>query len=93
MKGKIVRIKEVIKEKDFTYESLGVAVGLTKTSIARIASGDQTPSFSTLKSMADALNVDIRDLFESTKKEENNSEPIYVYRDGKYVSVGTLSLG
>ena len=90
MRDKIVRIKEVIREQGFTYESLGDAVGLTKTSIARIASGDQTPSFTTLKKIASTLDIDIRELFEPTKEEANEEETLYVLRDGQYQPIGKL---
>ena len=62
-----LNIKETIKESGFTYESLGKEVGLSKVSIARIANGDQTPSFETLYKIAEKLNVDIRHLFKPTK--------------------------
>ena len=68
MASDILRLKELVKLKGFTYEKLGNKVGLTKTSIARIASGDQTPSFNTLKEIADTLDVDIRELFHPTKE-------------------------
>lgn len=68
MDKEYLRIKEAIKEAGHTYESIGKAVGLSKTSIARIASGDQTPSFDTLKRIADSLKIDIRDLFNPTKE-------------------------
>lgn len=62
-----LNIKEMIKSKGFTYESLGKEVGLTKTSISRIANGDQTPNFDMLYKIANTLDVDIRDLFKPTK--------------------------
>ena len=63
-----LNIKEQIKSKGYTYESFGNEVGLTKTSVARIASGNQTPGFDTLKKMADVLDIDIRELFKPTKR-------------------------
>ncbi|CAA0146712.1 putative transcriptional regulator [Tenacibaculum maritimum] len=62
-----LNIKEQIKSKGYTYETFGKEVGLTKTSIARIVSGTQTPSFEMLAKIAKTLDVDIKDLFHSTK--------------------------
>ena len=88
MGREFLRIKEAIKENGFTYESIGSAVGLTKTSIARIASGDQTPSFDTLKRIADTLDVDIRDLFHPTK---DNAERYYIEEGtGKRIRITEL---
>ena len=86
----IVRLKEVIKQAGMTYEQLGDAVGLTKTSIARIASGTQTPSFQVLAQIADALSVDIGDLFYSSKDKE--MQPIYIKNEeGELQKIGYLS--
>lgn len=62
-----LNIKEQIKAKGYTYESFGNKVGMTKTSIARIASGNQTPSFETLGKLANALEIEVIDLFKSKK--------------------------
>lgn len=90
MSKRFLRIKQAIKEQGYTYESLGDAVGLSKTSIARIAAGDQTPSFDTLKMISDTLNVDIKDLFVSTK-DGQSMKPIFQKDDeGKLVEIGYL---
>jgi len=84
-----LRIKEAIKQNGDTYESLGQKVGLTKTSIARIASGDQTPNFEMLKKIAVSLNCEIKDLFISTVE---NSTPIYRKDEaGNYIEIGYLT--
>ena len=62
-----LNIKEAIKERGFTYESLGKEIGLSKVSIALIDNGDQTPSLSTLYKIAETLDMDIRKLFKPTK--------------------------
>lgn len=82
-----LKIKEVIKQQGFTYESLGNAVGLTKTSIARIASGEQTPSFDTLKKMSEILNVEIGDFFKS----DQSNKPLYTKdENGNLIEIGYL---
>ena len=84
-----LNIKELLKEKGYTYETFGNEVGLTKTSIARITSGSQTPSFEMLYKIACTLDVDIKDLFHSTKDSEAK-ETIYALRGGNYVPIGEL---
>ena len=84
-----LRIKEVIKQSGETYETLGQKVGLTKTSIARIASGDQTPSFEMLKKIAETLNCGIQDLFVDSGKE--GLTPIFKKNtQGELVEIGYL---
>jgi len=83
-----LKIKEAIKKNGDTYESLGQKVGLTKTSIARIASGDQTPNFEMLKKIAENLNCEIKDLFDSSLE---NTTPIYKKDvNGQLVEIGYL---
>jgi len=62
-----LNIKEQIKSKGFTYVSFGVEVGLSKTSINRIVSGSQTPSFQMLGKFADTLDIEVMDLFKPVK--------------------------
>ena len=77
-----LNIKKMIKSKGFTYESLGKEVGLTKTSIARIANGDQTPNFDMLYKIANTLDVDIRDLFKPTK--DKKMVGVVLFNDKEY---------
>ena len=71
-----LNIKEQIKSKGYTYETFGNKIGLTKTSIARIVSGSQTPSFETLGKIAKILDVDVRDLFNPTKTNQNPKDEV-----------------
>lgn len=71
-----LNIKEQIKSKGYTYESFGKKIGLTKTSIARIVSGSQTPSFEMLGTIAKTLDVDIKDLFNSTKTQKEPKDEV-----------------
>lgn len=86
-----LRIKEAIRENGHTYESLGAAVGLTKTSIARIAAGEQTPSFEMLKNIADTLGIEIQDLFHRSTDKKDHTVKIYRKDDsGHFVEIGSL---
>lgn len=79
-------IKEVIKSKGYSVTTLAEKLGMTQVSLSRIINGN--PTVETLEKIAIALDVDIKDLFNSTKEEE--SETIYVLRDGEYIPIGKL---
>ena len=61
------RIKEVCKQRKMTGERLAEIIGISKTTISQINSGVQRPSFDTLVKISEALHVDVKDLFISTK--------------------------
>lgn len=86
----VLRIKEVLTEKGVTGKDLAYKVGLTETSISRIVKGDQYPKIETLISIASALDVDVKDLFVSTKEAEA-LEPIYIKQGEKLVEVGLVN--
>ena len=63
----ILRIKDVMKEQGFSREDLAEAVGKSKATISNICSEKNYPSFQLLVEIANALNVDVRELLISTK--------------------------
>lgn len=79
-------IKEVIKEKGYSVTSLAEKIGMTQVSLSRIINGN--PTVETLEKIANALNVDVKEFFSSTKEAEN--ETIYAFRGGNYVPIGEL---
>ena len=81
-------IKEVIKDKGYTVTSLAEKLGMTQVSLSRIINGN--PTIETLEKIANALNIDVRDLFKSTKDKE--TETIYALRNDKYVPIGELKI-
>ena len=66
----MLKIKEVIKEKGYTVTSLAEKIGMAQVSLSRIINGN--PTVETLEKIANALNVDVRDLFIPTKNEESH---------------------
>lgn len=58
------RIKELAKEKSTTISDLAIKCGVPQTSISRIISGGSNPTIDTLEKIAEALNVNLTDLFE-----------------------------
>ena len=63
----ILRIKDVMKEQGFSREDLAEAVGKSKATISNICSEKNYPSYQLLVEIADALNVDVRELLVNTK--------------------------
>ena len=69
---------------------LAERVGVSPVAISNITSGNSFPKPELLKKIADELDVDIRELFISTK--EGTREPVYIQREGKFISVGEINL-
>lgn len=84
----VLRLKEILREKGLTGKELSEKVGVSKTSISQIITENQQPRFDLLLQIANALGVDVRDLFNPTM--DNVTETIYAMRGGSYVPVGEL---
>ncbi len=72
----ILRLKELLKENELTGKELAERVGVSKTSISQIITENQQPRFELLVDIAKALDVDVKDLFNSTKPEKEPKEMI-----------------
>jgi len=57
----MLRIKEILKEKNVTQEELAGNIGVTRSSFNKTING--TPTLDTLKKIADALDVTVPELF------------------------------
>ncbi|MFI2744191.1 helix-turn-helix domain-containing protein [Zhouia sp. PK063] len=79
-------IKDVIKRKGYSVTTLAEKLGMTQVSLSRIINGN--PTVETLEKIANALEVDVKDLFASTM--EHESETLYINKEGKYIPIGTL---
>ena len=64
----MLRIKELLKQKGITQIELAKKIGITPSALLQSITGNT--SVSRLKELADALNVSIGELFESTSKKE-----------------------
>ena len=84
----ILRLKEILKEKGISGKDLAEKVGVSQPAISDITNGKSYPRPDLLLQIANALDVDIRDLFYPTKDIE--TETIYALRDGTYVPIGEL---
>lgn len=86
-----LRVKEILKSKGVTATSLAERVGITRANTSNIINGKTHPSLPTLEKIAQAIDVDIRELFEPTK-EPQTKEPIYIKRGESYIQIGELSV-
>ena len=70
----MLRLKEIIQEKNITSKKLAELLKITETSLSRIVNGTQFPKPELLRDIARVLDVDIRELFEPTKNVKNSNE-------------------
>lgn len=66
-KKQINRIRVVLAEKDRTNKWLAEKVDKNRTTVSRWCTNDMQPSLETLVEIAEALDVDVRELLVSTK--------------------------
>lgn len=72
----ILRLKEVLKEKEVTGKDLAEKVGLSETAMSNIVKGQSLPRQEVLLKIAQTLDVDIRELFHPTKENTATLEDI-----------------
>lgn len=58
------RLKELRTKHDLTQLELAVEVEMTPEFIGRIERGESAPSFQTLELLADALDIEVHELFD-----------------------------
>lgn len=72
-----VRLKEVLSEKGVTSAELAGRVGVSKATVSNLINNKTMPSLDTLEKIADALGVEMWELFVSKEKlveqQEQNS--------------------
>ena len=64
-----LRVKEILKERGIKMYQLAEMIGITPESLTRALM--RNPQFSTLKAIADALGVPVRELFCTQRAEPN----------------------
>lgn len=84
----ILRLKQILEEKNVQGQDLAAKIGVTPTTISNISKGNNFPKPDTLLKIAEALDVDIRDLFISTKPDE--AETIFIKKENQFVPVGKI---
>ncbi|CAA0236472.1 helix-turn-helix domain-containing protein [Tenacibaculum maritimum] len=63
----VLRLKELLKEKGITGKELADKIGISVTGMSNIVKGQSLPRQEVLLQIAKTLDVDIKDLFHSTK--------------------------
>jgi len=85
----MLRIKEVAKEKGYTVTNLADKLEMSQVSLSRIINGN--PTAETLLKIANALDVDVRELFVPTK--EDDQETIYIQTKDGLKPIGEIKKG
>lgn len=63
----ILRLKEIMNQKGISREELASKVGVSMTTISNINSEKNLPTINLLLQIAEALDVDVREMFVPTK--------------------------
>lgn len=63
-----LRIKEILKQQGKTMQDLADMIGINRVNLSNSLNGN--PTLDRLKQVADCLNVDLKDLFKETKKDD-----------------------
>ena len=77
----IFRIKEKQKEQRVSSKQLSELAGISEATISSIINGNSSPRTSVLLDIAQALKVDVRDLFNPTKERSENEIINNIIRD------------
>lgn len=64
----MLKIKEILKEKGLTQSELAEKMGITRITVVKTLAGN--PTVETLQRIADAVGVNVLDLFEDTREEK-----------------------
>lgn len=87
----MLRIKEVAKEKGISITELAQMVGVKQVTLSRTINGN--PTIETLRKIAEALDIDVRELITPTKEKTTTATPLYIKNEvGGLISVGTLDI-
>lgn len=68
------KIRKIRKMKGFSILDLKEKTGLSKSTISDLENGKSSPTAETLQKIADALEVDIREFFNSSDNADNHDK-------------------
>lgn len=87
----VLRINEILKEKGLSTKEFAEKTGLSYVYSSEVIRNVKFPRKETLIEIAKSLNVDIRDLFHSTKSEKFESTDLFVKDEtGQEIKVGEI---
>ncbi|NDV97003.1 XRE family transcriptional regulator, partial [Dysgonomonas sp. 521] len=72
-----LRVKEILKQQGKTMQQLADMIGINRVNLSNSLNGN--PTLERLKQVADCLNVNIKDLFISTKPQQMEMVGIIKY--------------
>lgn len=72
----VLKLKEILKNKGITGKELAKRANVTEASISKLSKGDSIPRKDLLIAISEILDVDIKDLFYSTKKDSKKIQVI-----------------
>lgn len=85
----MLRIKEILKEKGVTQVELAERIRITQVGLNRMINGN--PTAETLLKIAQALDIDIRELFVPTK--EDDKKTIFIETENGMKPIGEIKKG
>ena len=85
-----LRIKDILAEQGKTSKWLATETGVTPATISNINKGVHFPNKDLLFKIAEVLDVDVKELFNSTKSTKEDVSPIFIESGGKYIKVGEI---
>jgi len=89
----VLRIKEILKEKGISIKEFAKITDLSYTYASEIVRNAKFPRKETLILIADALDIDIKDLFYSTLTNSESRKDIYIKNDkGEFEKIGSLNI-
>lgn len=85
-----LRIKTILKEKGMTMNELAIKLGINRVSLSVSIGKDANPQIFTLKKIADALGVELYELFEREGKEESVVSGYLELRDRGIIKIQSI---
>ncbi|WP_312922935.1 helix-turn-helix domain-containing protein [Empedobacter brevis] len=82
----MLRIKEILKEKNISQIELSNKLGMTTVGVNKLINGEN-PSLKTLIKISEALEVEVSDLFVIYP---DKLETLYVKRGDNFIPIGSI---
>lgn len=87
---RIMRIKEILKEKGLTYQAFADKLGITEQSIKNTLNAKSVTT-ATLEKFASVLGVEMWEFFATKEEREGTDLTALIYHKGEYYKASSLS--